>query len=139
MVAHHAGLGIGLTMNLRSARIRWSRGENSIPEELLPGDDFAYHKLADLEADLTAAEKERLGEAVQKMASVASSHLINAREKQGLIPSHARPALLPVIPAIEYLSKLEAAQYDIFDASLSESNNLRVLLSMGRTWLTGIF
>ena len=126
-------------MNLRSARIRWLRGENSFPEELLPACDFAYHKLADSEANLAEPEKERLKEAVQKMASIASSHLEYAREKQGIIPSHARPALLPVIPAIEYLCKLEAARHDIFDASLSESNNLGVLLRMGRAWLTGIF
>ena len=139
MVAHHSGLGIGVTMNLRSARIRWSQGENSIPRELLPPSDFPYDKLSDPEAHFSEAEKARLREAVRYMSSVASSHLAYTRAKQTLVPSRARACLLPVIPAVHFLSVLEVAQYEIFDPRLSESNNLKVLLLMGRAWLTGIF
>jgi phytoene/squalene synthetase len=127
-------------MALRAANIRWARGESSVPRELLPTDQFPYHQLVDLpNATISDQEKERLKQGVEQMASVASSHLAWARENQGKVPKHARPCFLPVVPAIHYLSKLEAARYDTLDETLSQSSNLRLLLLLSRTWLTGIF
>jgi len=140
MVAYHAGIGIGLVTSLRSARIRLARGECSIPKELIPS-GFSNHKLytQDPNIELSSEEKEQIRLAVKEMAMLASSHLLEARDHQSGVPKHARPCLLPVVPALQFLSKLEGVNYDIFHDSLLEPNQLKVLLLLGRTWATGVF
>ena len=139
-VAYHAGIGVGLVTALRGARIRLARGECSIPKELIPP-KFPYQKLNthNPNSELTSEESEQIRAAVKEMAILASSHLSEARDRQGCLPKHARPCLLPVVPALHFLSKLEDVDYDIFHDSLLEPNQLRVLLLLGRTWLTGVF
>jgi NADH dehydrogenase [ubiquinone] 1 alpha subcomplex assembly factor 6 len=140
LVAYHAGIGLGLVTALRGARLRLARGECSIPRELIPP-KFPYHKFEhdDPKSELNEEEHAMLREAVKQMVQVASSHLSQARELQGDVPKHARPCFLPVVPALHYLSKLEKANYDIFDDALLEPDQLTVLALLGRTWLTGIF
>jgi NADH dehydrogenase [ubiquinone] 1 alpha subcomplex assembly factor 6 len=140
LVAYHAGIGMGIVTALRGARIRLARGECTIPKELIPA-KFPYHKFntEDPKSELTEEEKELLKGAVREMVSVASSHLAEARDRQSVVPKHARPCFLPVVPALHFLSKLEKVDYDIFDDSLLEPDQLRVLLLLGRTWLTGVF
>ena len=139
-VAYHAGIGVGLVTALRGARLRLARGECSIPKELIPP-RFPYQKLntRDPKAELTAEEMEQVRAAVKEMAMLASSHLVEARNRQGCVPKHARPSLLPVVPALHFLTQLEGVDYDLFDDRLLEPNQLRVLLLLGRTWLTGVF
>lgn len=139
-MAQHAGIGIGLVTALRGARFRLARGECTIPRDLIPK-SFPYYKLnlEDPKAEMTEEEMKMLQEAVFQMVQTASSHLSQAREMQGVVPKHARPCLLPVVPALHYLSKLEKAEYNIFDDSLLEQDHLTGLALLGRTWLTGVF
>ena len=139
LVGYHAGIGQGIVMALRGAQIGWVQGDSSIPKEFLSLDQFPYQKLAGYQPEMNEEKNDQLRNAVQKMALLASSHLAWARENQNKVPRHARSCFLPVVPALHYLSKLEKAQYNILDASLSESNNLTVLLLLGRAWLAGIF
>eukprot|EP00934_Nitzschia_sp_Nitz4_P001094 Nitzschia sp. Nitz4//scaffold48_size128905//66811//70204//NITZ4_003600-RA/size128905-augustus-gene-0.7-mRNA-1//1//CDS//3329552982//1094//frame0 len=136
LAAYHAGIGIGLTTALRGARFRLSRGECSIPKDLFHS-EFSYAKFLgeDPKSVLMEADKVVLREAVEQMAMLASYHLTEARDRQGDIPKHAKPCFLPVIPALHYLSKLEKAQYDIFDDKLLEQDQLKLLALLGRTWL----
>jgi phytoene/squalene synthetase len=138
-VAYHAGIGMGLVTALRSARLRMARGECSIPKELIPP-RFPYRKLnsQDPRNELTEEEKEHIRAAVKEMAILASSHLVEARDRQGNVPKHARPCLLPVVPALHFLSRLEDVDYNIFDDFLLEPHQLRVLMLIGRTWITGV-
>ena len=140
MVAHHAGIGMGLVTALRGARFRLAHGECTIPKELIPK-SFPYYKfnLDDPKKELTQEEADMLKESVFQMVQVASSHLLEARELQSDVPKHARACFLPVVPALQHLSKLEKAKYDIFDDSLLEHENLKGLALLGRTWLTGVF
>lgn len=117
-----------------------ARGECTIPKELLP-EQFPYHKLSaqNPKSELTDEEHQQIKDAVQEMAMAASAHLAEARDRQGDLPSHARPCLLPVVPALHYLSRLETTEYDIFNDGLLEPEQLKVLLLLGRTWMTGIF
>jgi NADH dehydrogenase [ubiquinone] 1 alpha subcomplex assembly factor 6 len=140
LVAYHAGIGLGLVTALRGARIRLARGECSIPKELI-AKEFPYHKFNDDDpkSDLTESENKMLKDAVQQMVQAASSHLTEAKELQSNIPKHARSCFLPVVPALHYLSKLEKADYDIFDDGLLQQDQLSVLALLGRTWLTGVF
>jgi len=159
IVAQHAGIGIGLATALRGVRMRLARGDCSIPKELLPP-NFPYDKLvytnnssfADNDDDddstqnanekenhLSDFEREQLKEAVEHLCVLGYSHLSQAQELQSDVPKHARTCFLPVIPALHYLSKLEKAQYDIFDDKLMEHDNMTILALLGRTWLTGVF
>jgi len=159
IVAQHAGIGIGLVTALRGIRMRLIRGECSIPKELLPP-DFSYDKLtytnnssfADdededtstetahkKENELNIEERKLLKDAVEQICILGYSHLSQAQELQSDVPKHARICFLPVIPAMHYLSKLEKADYNIFDDELLEHDNMTILALLGRTWLTGVF
>jgi hypothetical protein len=89
----------------------------------------------------SAAEELDFVQAVQQMAFTAAAHLAEARNLQGQVPKQGRAALLPVIPALHYLSLLETSKHNLFDLQLIDHhrNQFRLLLLLGRTWLTGIF
>jgi NADH dehydrogenase [ubiquinone] 1 alpha subcomplex assembly factor 6 len=143
VVASHAGIGIGLVTALRATPFRLVHGEVPIPAELLHN-TFGYNELMNFEDDeFTLSEKDAnmFREAVQIMAEEAAGHLAEARELQGKVPKHARACLLPVIPALLFLSKLQEVDHNLFDTKLqvSEQGRLKLLLLLSRTWLTGIF
>ena len=139
MVAYHAGIGLGLVTALRAARFRFARGECTIPKELIPP-EFPYYKfnVENPKSDFSDVERDLLKQAVCEMATVASSHLMEVRERQSGVPKHARPCFLPLVPALHFLDKLQRVDYDIFDDSLLEPDRLRVLLLLGRSWITGV-
>jgi len=159
VVASHAGVGIGLATCLRSAPFRLLQGEIPLSADLFPP-DFPFDRLVqsvvvdatsehsnDHEQDprflLSEEDAHALEEAVRTMAREASSHLMRARDWQGCVPKAGRPCLLPVVPSLHYLRQLEEkCQYDVLDKRLrnpKSSSRLSMLLSLGRTWLTGIF
>ena len=139
--------------------------ECSIPHEVIPK-QFPYHKLysyyeGDVDNDpkssnngrtggaptakLNDEEQKMLKDAVEQIAALAYSHISMAQKLQNDVPKHARACLLPVIPALHYLTKLEKADYDIFDDSVfvdprqqQKQGNLTLLALLGRSWLTGI-
>ena len=147
-----AGIGIGLTTALRAAPYRLATGgEVTIPTELLRR-GFPYHQLISTkylaEGDsgpgsyqISEQDSEQWRDAVHHVALTATHHLMQAREYQSSIPKHARATLLPVVPALQYLANLNTAQYNVFDPTLtagSRSDRLRLLVMMGRTWMTGV-
>lgn len=159
IVAQHAGIGIGLVTALRGIRMRLIRGECSIPKELFPP-HFSYDKLIytnnssfadeedpnkpideaeEKEKNLNKEERQLLKDAVEQICGLAYTHLSQAQELQSDVPKHARTSFLPLIPAMYYLTKLEKADYDIFDEKLLEHDNMTILALLGRTWLTGVF
>jgi NADH dehydrogenase [ubiquinone] 1 alpha subcomplex assembly factor 6 len=140
-VASFAGTGIGLTTAVRGTPIRLTHGECPIPYSLLDP-QFPRDKLLDAvygENSLSEKDAKHFQEAVQTFAMTATSYLSEARERQSQIPKHARTALLPVVPALHYLSRLEKAKYDVLNPALSEPDRMRLLLMLGRTWMAGIF
>lgn len=139
MVAYHAGIGLGLVTALRAARFRFARGEWTIPKDLLPA-QFAYWKfnVQDPESEITYVERDALKVAAYEMATVALSHLTEVRERQRDVPRQARPCFLPLVPALHFLEKLDKVDHDIFDDRLLEPDRLRVLLLLGRSWMTGV-
>lgn len=165
-VASLAGIGIGLTTQLRATPYRLRHGgEVPLPAELLrPG--FPYHQLLPtfLGGDgddgdngrnnplmvLTESDAQLLRDAFQHVAHTAARHLQEARQLQRQVPRAGRPCVcLPVIPALTYLSKLEALQqqqhtHHFFFANASAvtpspTDRLKLLLRLGRTWATGVF
>ena len=150
----HAGVGIGLTILLRATPVRLVvHGECPLPEVLFPP-SFPFNDLvmearnhndssddADKEAASVLSESDAgiVDEAVRHVAQEALAHLQQARALQGSVPKHLRLCLLPVIPSTVYLERLEAANYNIFDPQvIHDPTRLRLLLLLGRTWLTNV-
>ena len=151
-VASHAGVAIGLLTALRATPFRLQHGEIPLPASLFPS-KFPYDDLVramslnDKSDDtnsaitLTEANAQIWDEAIRHMAEVASEHLVRAQELQGQVPRQGRTAILPVVPAFHYLSRLRDVEYNLFHPALmnDESKRLQLLLFLGRTWLTGVF
>jgi NADH dehydrogenase [ubiquinone] 1 alpha subcomplex assembly factor 6 len=176
VVAQHAGIGVGLTTLLRAAPwVILQDGECTIPQDVIP-QQFPFHKLHSYYEDVTVTtttaadadsrnnsnnnsptskltdeEYQMLKDAVKQIAALAYSHLSMAQRLQSDVPKSARACLLPVIPALHYLNKLEQqADYDIFDDSVftdprgggsrqqNQNGNLTLLFLLGRSWLTGV-
>lgn len=152
-MASYAGVGIGLATLLRASPVRLLQGERPIPRDLLT-EGFDYHGLLQAQAD----ESENTDDsestesssslvwknAVAQVALAASENIMHARNLQGNVPKQARPCLLPVLPAILYLSQLEKANYDVFQLYKRQLMNdarsrITLLWWMSRTWLTGVF
>ena len=147
VVASHAGVGIGVLTNLRAAPFRVAMGEIPIPVELLPP-SFPYGMLQDLAEEPDTVwpsdqDEQDWKDAVQQMAMVASGHLSKAQRLQSQIPKQGRTCLLPMIPAMQYLTKLEAepVNFDVFHPDLSGDkwDKVRGLLYLSRSWLTGVY
>ena len=148
VVASHAGVGIGVLTNLRAAPFRVAMGEIPIPVELLPP-SFPYGMLQDLAEEPDTVwpsdqDEQDWKDAVQQMAMVASGHLSKAQRLQSQIPKHGRTCLLPMIPAMQYLTKLEAepVNFDVFHPELRSGDKwdkVRSLLYLSRSWLTGVY
>jgi NADH dehydrogenase [ubiquinone] 1 alpha subcomplex assembly factor 6 len=142
-VASNVGVGCGLVTAIRSSPYRAISGEMSIPAELLttrpiPSDYLLARQ--DPEYQSNPENEKMLQEAVQHMAYVASKYLARASDAQLDVPKQGRPAMLPAVPAIHYLTKLKEVKYDLFDERLQPEHSRLVLLSMmARSWFTNKF
>ena len=149
-VAHHAGIGCGLVIALRGARMRLARSQEFVvPLELVDMKDLSnpqklfLQEQPDEQKDsnhirLTENEEKLLRDAIRYMSEVASVELTKAQNLQRQVPKEARSVLLPVVPAMHYLSRLQDANYNVFDDNLLEQHNLKVLALLTRSWLTGV-
>jgi phytoene/squalene synthetase len=89
--------------------------------------------------DLSPEDAASLDDAVRFVADQATTHLQQARSLQGSLPKPGRLALLPVIPAMVYLNRLQAADYNILDPRVGhDPTRLKLLLLLARTWMTGV-
>ena len=96
-------------------------------------DDANVNKKDFLEA------QESLRNATKEMAQMARFHMHRARSKQSVVPSKARPCLLPAVCGLQYLDALDACNYDVFHPSLVDRKRLELMLLLGRAWLTGSY
>ena len=103
-------------------------------------------------AEEVHASREALRNATREMAQMASFHLLRARENQGVVPKVGRPCLLPAVCGLQYLRSLEECDYDVLHPSLvgggdgaagstgnESKRRLKLMLLLGRAWLTGTF
>lgn len=141
-VASFAGIGIGLTTLLRATPFRLVHDEIPLPADLLRP-QFPCRKLFgdDDEGNdgntLDELEKGEWNAAVEQMATTADAHLQHARQIQSKVPRAARSVLLPIVPSLYFLERLQAAQRNLMDPQLHEPRNLQLMLRLGRSWLTG--
>ncbi|KAL7518828.1 hypothetical protein ACHAWX_003632 [Stephanocyclus meneghinianus] len=148
MVASDIGVSLGLITALRSTAFRAMQGECSIPLDLTTKYSITMDTIYDAanshsdealdETKLVAAQVS-LQNAAREMAQMASFHLHRARAKQGVVPKEARACLLPAVCGLQYLDALKACNYDLFHPSLVDGKRLRLMILLGRAWLTGLF
>jgi NADH dehydrogenase [ubiquinone] 1 alpha subcomplex assembly factor 6 len=155
-LAYHAGVGIGLTTSLRSTPFRLLYGEIPIPADLLrPG--FPYHQLVvqdrsdtdgSLLMTLSSDDAALWDNAVRQVVHEAMIHWNVVRDHQYSIVAGSRrrisnakkSIILPMIPSVHFISKLQKANYNLFaKSSLIDATPLPLLLLLGRTWATGVF
>jgi hypothetical protein len=66
--------------------------------------------------------------------------LARASDAQLDVSKQGRPAMLPAVPAIHYLTKPKEVKYDLIDERLQAEHSRLVLLSMmARAWFTNKF
>lgn len=133
-------MGTGLVMALRSTIHRATNGEMSIPADLFPRPIPPTYVLGRLDPEFAVdPENEKImSEAVQNMAYEASVELTRARELQKNVPKAGMPCLLPAVSAINYLSRVKEADFNLWDRKLNTDQSRLVLLAMmARSWLTG--
>lgn len=113
--ASHLGVAQSFSTLLRALPFHASKGRMIIPAEIT-----ARHKVNQEEVFRKGPEASGLTDAVFEFATVANDHLITAREmfKDAGLPKQAMPVFLAAIPVQSYLSRLEAANFNAFDASL---------------------
>ena len=122
----------------------------TIPQQLLPHDNYPYSYLSQRVSPpedqvgvnsfkVNGEFEENLRQAVEEMSYIANFHLSKARALQSKVPKNGRACLIPVIPSIYFLSKLDEAKYNIWEPSLYEPSRFAIMALMARTWLTGVF
>jgi Squalene/phytoene synthase len=159
-IAYHAGVGIGLSTSLRSTPFRSMHGEIPIPQELLRRNfpyEQVFRSLYDDDDDdansgnsqsqkpnnsIEESDRQMFFEAIEYMSQTAMEQFQIARSLQSRIqPNFAKPCLLlPIIPSLHYLQKLQGVRYNVFHSLLADPNaqRLKLLFLMSRTWLTGV-
>lgn len=85
----------------------------------IPHDVLAKHKVSQEEI-IRGKSSERLSECVFEVATRAHQHLAKAKSLQEQVPKEARSALLPAVPILSYLERLQKVNYDIFHPSLKQ-------------------
>ena len=113
------GIGYALAGLLRAMPFHTRTGRCYIPADVVaearldPGD---YLKLRATPG---------LRRAVCRIAEVAASHLVSARQLRAEVPRAALPALLPAVIADRTLARLRRAGWNPFDARLAAQDTLQ--------------
>ncbi|XP_017972848.1 PREDICTED: NADH dehydrogenase (ubiquinone) complex I, assembly factor 6 isoform X2 [Theobroma cacao] len=117
--ASHVGKASGLLLLLKSLPYHASRNRHF---SYIPAKVAAKHGLLVKEggrSEIHLDSREGLCDAVFEIASAANAHLLKARELADAVPSEARKALLPAVPAQVLLDSLSRVQFDVFDSRLA--------------------
>lgn len=85
----------------------------------LPQDILAKNKVSHEEI-LRGKSSDRLNECAYEIASRAHQHVSKSKSLADKVPREARSSLLPAVPVMNYLEKLQRVNYDIFHSSLQQ-------------------
>lgn len=132
IAVRNMGIGWALLGQIRAIPYRLESGRVGLPLT-------ALHD-AGIEADMPVAEirGERLSVAVQPVATLAEAHFMEARRVRDDVPRLVLPALLPGRLADDYLARLRAADYDIFNAAV-EQGQLRRQIGLYISAVRGVY
>ncbi|TDL17871.1 hypothetical protein BD410DRAFT_793908 [Rickenella mellea] len=126
--ASHIGVAQTLVTLLRALPYHASKGRMVIPASIT-----AKHGVNQEEVFRRGPEANGIEDAVYEFAVVANDHLLTARGmfKEGesakmKVPSEAIPVILGAVPAVNYLSRLEAANFNAFEPKLQTRDSIRL-------------
>ncbi len=119
----HAGIAYGLSLRLGALAHDLTRGRCIVPADIL-----AAHGLR-ADAMFSAPLPEAAKNAVIQLADKAGGHLETALAAAGDLPSHLKPAFLPLVVVRPMMSRIRAAGPSIFATPVVVSD-LRVLARM---------
>ena len=134
-VASHVGKAVGLAGLLRETPVAAQRHKSYLPLDLCEKHSISSDDL------LRGEPSQGLRDVIFAIASAAQGHLEVARGHLHDVPAAARPLLLPALPAGLYLSALEKAEFNVFDAKLLRGgfSPLRYTLELKYKMLRGQF
>ena len=122
-------------MALRSTIRRAVNGEMTIPADVFPRPIPPTYMLGRLDTDFQTYPEQ---EAIMRDAAQNLLELRKERELQNDVPKTGRACLLPAVPAMNYLSRIKEAEFNLWDPKLNtEQSRLWLLTMLGKSWLTG--
>jgi len=142
--ASHVGAGMGIVRTIKSTPFRANRGEMAVPADLTQKynvtPSHVIHGTVRTNNDHALSQSNPLQMAVREMANEARRHFAAARALQSDLGNEARLCLLPAAAGILYLNSLEKQHFDLFHPQVNaDADGLKLLLTLCRTWLTGVF
>lgn len=112
--ASHMGKGVGLTLLLKSIPRDALNDKVYLPTDLCLKSKVNYNKVT------KGYNSDGLTDVVFQVASKAKIHLDEVRQRHTSLPSHLKPFLLPCIPPLKYLERLERANFAPFTPDLED-------------------
>ena len=122
------GRGLGLTLLLKSIPEDALNGKVYLPTDLCLKTKMNYDDV------LKGLNSDSLAEVVFQVASHAKIHLDEARRKHQKLPSDLKSFLLPCVPALRYLERLERAGFAPFTADLHDNAMTDLQLKVSLAW-----
>ncbi|KXJ26920.1 NADH dehydrogenase (ubiquinone) complex I, assembly factor 6 [Exaiptasia diaphana] len=116
--ASHIGKAIGIVTLLRAAPYLANQRKVYIPSDILIKHEVSHQDV------IRGNASQSLKDVVYELASTANTHMSTARSFQSKVPKAAIKTLLPGVSCQNYLDKVQKADFNMFDNSLRERNNL---------------
>ncbi|TPX31302.1 hypothetical protein SmJEL517_g05316 [Synchytrium microbalum] len=113
--ASHIGKALGITTLLRATPFHIRDRRFYLPSQI-----SAKHGISVEEIIRKGPANEAFRQVVYEVATAANDQIITARAHGKGVPKEAAPALLLSIPCEEYLKRLEATNFNLFDPKLTQ-------------------
>ncbi|QDZ24355.1 squalene/phytoene synthase [Chloropicon primus] len=126
--ASHMGKGVGLSLLLKSIAHDAMNDKVYLPTDLCLKSKVDYGRVTG------GYNSDELSDVVFQVASRAKTHLDEARRMHQTLPRDLRPFLLPCIPALRYLERLERAGFAPFTPDLHDNALSDLRLKVNLAW-----
>ncbi|KAL9974858.1 hypothetical protein ACROYT_G011954 [Oculina patagonica] len=129
--ASHLGKAIGVVTLLRSTPFHGSKGKVYIPNNVMIKHGVSHEDI------IRGRTTQPVKDVTYDLASLAHSHLSMAQSLMSKAPKAASRAFLPMVSCEAYLTKIQRADFNIFDPTLRERNHVLPFLLLKHAW-TGL-
>ena len=126
--ASHMGKGVGLTLLLKSIPEDALVDKVYLPTDLCLQSKMSYGEVT------KGINSDNLSEVVYQVAARAKNHLDEARRRYENMPNNHKPFLLPCIPALQYLERLERVGFAPFTPELHDNALTALQLQVKVGW-----
>jgi len=126
--ASHLGKAIGVVTLLRSTPFHGNKGKVYIPNNVMIKHGVSQEDI------IRGKTTQPVKDVAYDLASLAHSHLSTAQSLMSKAPKAASRAFLPIVSCQTYLTKIQQADFNVFDPSLRERNHLLPFLLLKHAW-----